>query len=113
MISVGDLHKEFRVYRHHRGAFGALRNLVTREAHVVRAVDGVTFHIAPGELVGYLGPNGAGKSTTLKMLTGILVPTVGEVQVAGRVPCGNSGRSMCATSARCSASAPACGGTCR
>ncbi len=86
MIHIQDLHKEFRVYRHHRGAWGAVRNLVTREAHVVHAVDGVSFHIAPGELVGYLGPNGAGKSTTLKILTGILVPTDGEVRVAGRVP---------------------------
>ena len=86
IISVANLHKEFKVYRHHRGALGALRNLVTREYHVVKAVDGVTFTIQPGELVGYLGPNGAGKSTTLKILTGILVPTSGEVRVNGRVP---------------------------
>ena len=52
----------------------------------MRAVDGVTFAIEAGELVGYLGPNGAGKSTTIKMLTGILVPTHGEVIVDGRVP---------------------------
>ncbi len=86
MIHVQDLHKEFRVYRHHRGAWGAVRNLVTREHRVVHAVDGVSFAIAAGELVGYLGPNGAGKSTTLKMLTGILVPTSGAVRVDGRVP---------------------------
>ena len=86
MIRVDNLHKEFRVYKHHRGGMGALRNLVTREFHVVRAVDGVTFHIKPGELIGYLGPNGAGKSTTIKILTGILVPTSGAVTVAGRVP---------------------------
>lgn len=81
MITVTELSKEFRVYRHHRGGLGALRNLVTREYHVVRAVDRVSFHIGAGELVGYLGPNGAGKSTTLKMLTGILVPTSGAVDV--------------------------------
>jgi ABC-2 type transport system ATP-binding protein len=86
LIQVTDLHKEFRVYRHHRGALGALRNLFTREHRTVRAVDGVTFGIQAGELVGYLGPNGAGKSTTIKMLTGILVPTRGEVIVDGRVP---------------------------
>jgi ABC-2 type transport system ATP-binding protein len=86
IISVVDLHKEFRVFRHHRGALGALRNLFTRESRVVKAVDGVSFSIRRGELVGYLGPNGAGKSTTLKILTGILVPTSGEVRVSGRVP---------------------------
>lgn len=86
MIHVADLHKEFRIYQHHRGALGAVRNLLTRDYRVVRAVDGVSFDIAAGELVGYLGPNGAGKSTTLKILTGILVPTAGEVRVDGRVP---------------------------
>ncbi len=86
MIHVENLRKEFRVYRHHRGGLGALRNLVTREFRAVHAVDGVSFHIGRGELVGYLGPNGAGKSTTIKILTGILVPTSGAVRVDGRVP---------------------------
>lgn len=86
MIAVNDLRKEFYVYKHHRGGFGAIRNLVTRDHTTVRAVDGISFHIKDGELVGYLGPNGAGKSTTLKMLTGILVPTSGEVQIDGRIP---------------------------
>ncbi len=86
LIQVTDLHKDFRVFKHHRGAAGALRNLFTREYRIVRAVDGVTFAIEAGELVGYLGPNGAGKSTTIKMLTGILVPSRGDVLVAGRVP---------------------------
>jgi len=67
-------------------ALGAVRNLFTREARIVRAVDDVSFEIARGELVGYLGPNGAGKSTTIKMLTGILTPTSGEARVAGVVP---------------------------
>jgi ABC-2 type transport system ATP-binding protein len=86
MISVSRLCKEFKVYTHHRGAAGALRNLFTREHRVVKAVEDVTFQVERGELVGYLGPNGAGKSTTLKMLTGILVPTSGDVLVNGRVP---------------------------
>jgi viologen exporter family transport system ATP-binding protein len=86
LISVVNLRKEFKVFRHHRGTLGALRNLFTREYRVVKAVDGVSFDIGRGELVGYLGPNGAGKSTTLKILTGILVPTSGEVRVNGRVP---------------------------
>ncbi len=86
LISVRDLRKTFKVLRHRRGALGALRNLVSREHTLVRAVDGITFDVRPGELVGYLGPNGAGKSTTLKILTGLLVPSGGEVIVDGRVP---------------------------
>ncbi|MEK7326676.1 MAG: ATP-binding cassette domain-containing protein [Chloroflexota bacterium] len=86
IISVTDLRKEFKVFYHHRGALGAVRNLLTREHRLVRAVDGVNFAVEPGELVGYLGPNGAGKSTTLKILTGILVPSSGEIRVNNRVP---------------------------
>jgi ABC-2 type transport system ATP-binding protein len=63
-----------------------MRNLVEHEAQLVRAVDGVSFQIQRGELVGYLGPNGAGKSTTIKMLTGLLVPSGGVVEVNGFVP---------------------------
>jgi ABC-2 type transport system ATP-binding protein len=86
LIQVTDLHKDFRVSKHHRGAIGAVRNLFTTEHRIVHAVNGVSFAIDAGELVGYLGPNGAGKSTTIKILTGILVPTSGEVRIAGRVP---------------------------
>src|SRR5712692_8997496 len=86
IIAVSHLRKEFVVMRHHRGALGALRNLVTREHRVVKAVDDVSFTIERGELLGYLGPNGAGKSTTIKMLTGILVPSAGTVTVNGHVP---------------------------
>ncbi len=86
LIEVTHLHKEFKIAKHHRGAGGAVRNLFSREYRVVRAVNDVSFTIEAGELVGYLGPNGAGKSTTIKMLTGILVPSSGEVRVAGRVP---------------------------
>jgi ABC-2 type transport system ATP-binding protein len=74
------------VYKHHRGPGAALRNLFTRAYDWVRAVDGITFQIERGELVGYIGPNGAGKSTTIKMLTGLLVPTSGQLSVNGRVP---------------------------
>jgi ABC-2 type transport system ATP-binding protein len=65
---------------------GAMRGLVDRSGTEVTAVDHISFEIAPGEVVGYIGPNGAGKSTTIKMLTGILVPTSGEATVAGHVP---------------------------
>jgi ABC-2 type transport system ATP-binding protein len=86
IITVNELSKHFRVRKHYRGRFAALRNLTTREHRTVRAVDEISFEIMPGELVGYLGPNGAGKSTTIKMLTGLLVPTSGEMQVNGMLP---------------------------
>lgn len=86
IITTANLQKYFRLYKHHRGVWGALRNLASREYTLLRAVDGVSFEIEPGELVGYLGPNGAGKSTTLKMLAGLLVPSGGEVRVNGQVP---------------------------
>ena len=60
--------------------------LLRRERHEVRAVDGISFEVARGEMVGYIGPNGAGKSTTIKMLTGILVPSGGRLRVAGIDP---------------------------
>ncbi|MBI1881280.1 MAG: ATP-binding cassette domain-containing protein [Chloroflexi bacterium] len=86
IIEVSDLQKHFKVNKHRRGLWGALRNLTMGEHTLVRAVDGINFQIQPGELVGYLGPNGAGKSTTLKMLTGLLVPSGGDVWVNGRIP---------------------------
>lgn len=86
IIHVNDLSKHFKVYKHHRGILGPLRNLVTRQSTRVKAVDGISFDIQSGELVGYLGPNGAGKSTTIKMLTGLLVPTGGEVVVNNFIP---------------------------
>jgi ABC-2 type transport system ATP-binding protein len=76
MIDVDGLSKRFVV---RRGRF-------RRERHVVEAVNDISFHVERGELLGYLGPNGAGKSTTIKMLTGILVPSAGHVQVAGLDP---------------------------
>jgi ABC-2 type transport system ATP-binding protein len=86
IICVNDLSKHFKVYKHHRGILGPIRNLTTRQFTNIKAVDGISFTIQPGELVGYLGPNGAGKSTTIKMLTGLLVPTGGEVIVDKFIP---------------------------
>jgi len=86
MIRVRDLSKHFYVRKHHRGTGAVLRNFFTRDHTLVRAVDGLSFDVQAGELVGYLGPNGAGKSTTLKMLTGLLVPSGGELSVDGIVP---------------------------
>ena len=78
--------KRFRQHKRFAGVRGALRSLITREFTEVVAVDEVSFAIEAGEAVGYLGPNGAGKSTMIKMLTGILVPSGGTVNVLGRVP---------------------------
>ena len=86
MISVRELTKQFRSYKRREGLWGALQNLVRREYHFVTAVDRVGFEIERGEMVGYIGPNGAGKSTTIKMLTGILVPTSGDILVNGFLP---------------------------
>ena len=86
MITVEKLQKHFQVGKHRRGLWGAVRNLVASEYNTVRAVDGISFTVQAGELVGYLGPNGAGKSTTIKMLTGLLVPSGGALRVNGYVP---------------------------
>ena len=86
IISADGLSKTFWVARHRQGALGALRGLVDRAGREVRAVDGISFDVEAGEVVGYVGPNGAGKSTTIKMLTGILVPSAGAARVAGLVP---------------------------
>src|SRR5580658_2962581 len=86
IIETRDLRKVFRSVKRVPGPMGALRTLFSRTYEDRVAVDGVTMSLEPGELVGYIGPNGAGKSTTIKMLTGILVPTSGEVRVAGVVP---------------------------
>jgi ABC-2 type transport system ATP-binding protein len=86
VIRVEALVKEFRRPKKQEGRFASIRTLFTRQFETVRAVDDVNFAIEPGELVGYIGPNGAGKSTTIKMMTGILVPTSGTVEVGGIVP---------------------------
>ena len=86
IIRTRGLRKVFRTVKRHPGAAGALRTLFTRAYEEKVAVSGVDMEIEAGELVGYIGPNGAGKSTTIKMLTGILVPTSGTIDVAGIVP---------------------------
>jgi ABC-2 type transport system ATP-binding protein len=86
LIEVDNLQKTFSVPVRRAGRFGAVRGLLARQYRQVSAVDRVSFAIAAGEMVGYIGPNGAGKSTTIKMLTGILVPSGGQIVVDGRVP---------------------------
>ncbi len=86
MIEARNLTKVYRIARPKEGRFAAVRALFHSEYTEKRAVDGIDFTIEDGEVVGYIGPNGAGKSTTIKMLSGILTPTSGEVRVNGRVP---------------------------
>ncbi len=85
-IDVKNLRKDFRVQQNREGLGGALRDLFKREYKSITAVNEISFQIPRGEICGYIGENGAGKSTTIKMLTGILVPSAGEIRVNGLVP---------------------------
>ncbi len=86
VIAAENLRKEFRATRREPGFRSALRSLLAPRRETVVAVENVSFTVSPGEIVGYLGPNGAGKSTTIKMLTGVLVPTTGNARVLGLEP---------------------------
>jgi ABC-2 type transport system ATP-binding protein len=86
VIDVCGLGKHYTVSRRDAGLKAALRSVVKRATSEFVAVDGITFHLAAGEIVGFLGPNGAGKTTTLKMLAGLLYPTTGTAAVLGYVP---------------------------
>ena len=86
IIRAERLTKQFRSLRRKDGVAGAIANLFSRDYDTKDAVSEVSFDLDAGELVGYIGPNGAGKSTTIKMLTGILVPTSGSCTVNGIVP---------------------------
>ena len=86
MIQVADLTKIYRVPVRPPGLWASVRSIWAREFREVRAVDGLGFEIAQGERVGFLGPNGAGKTTTLKMLSGLLHPTSGTLEVSGFRP---------------------------
>jgi ABC-2 type transport system ATP-binding protein len=86
VVHVAELTKIFKVPEREAGLRAAGKSLFRRTWRHVRAVDAISFEIRPGEVVGFLGPNGAGKTTTLKMLSGLLYPTSGELRVLGHVP---------------------------
>lgn len=85
-ILVQDLVKTYRISERDPGVLGALRGLVRRRHRTVSALQGVSFGLERGELLGFIGPNGAGKSTTIKILSGILRPDAGRVEVDGLTP---------------------------
>ncbi|MCP9779825.1 MULTISPECIES: ATP-binding cassette domain-containing protein [Cyanobium] len=86
MIRASGLSKTYRISEKQPGLAGTIQHLLRRRHRDVLAVDGISFTIEPGEIVGFLGPNGAGKTTTLKMLTGLIHPSGGELEVAGHQP---------------------------
>ena len=86
VIDIKNITKEFKVLNRREGLAGSIKDLFSRDYKIVKAVDNITMSIGQGEIVGYLGPNGAGKSTTIKMMTGVLEPTSGEILVNGKLP---------------------------
>ena len=86
IITIVQLAKHYQVPEREGGLKAAITSLVKRKYRTVKAVNGISFNIEPGEVVGFLGPNGAGKTTTLKMLSGLLHPTSGDVRVLGYEP---------------------------
>ena len=86
IIEVHNLKKYYKVHQKEPGLSGSIKSLFHRKYYDVKAVDGVSFNINEGELVGFIGPNGAGKTTTLKVLSGLLYPTSGKISVLGFTP---------------------------
>ena len=86
IIKMQNVVKEFRVLNRREGLKGSVKDLFSRNYKTIRAVDNISVSIAQGEIVGYLGPNGAGKSTTIKMMTGVLEPTSGQIWIGGNAP---------------------------
>lgn len=86
IINVKNLSRYFRQFKKAEGMKGSIKNIFKRDYYLVKSVDKISFSVNKGELVGFIGPNGAGKTTTLKMLSGVLHPTSGEVSVMGYYP---------------------------
>ena len=86
MIEVTNVSKEFKKIIKEPGLKGSIKSLFNKKEEIVKAVDDISFTVEKGEILGFIGPNGAGKSTAIKMLTGILTPTSGEIMINGQVP---------------------------
>lgn len=86
VIKTSNLSKDYKVVIRDPGLRGMMRSFIHPKSTIIHAVKNLNLEIFKGELVGYIGPNGSGKSTTIKMLSGILEPTSGDVQVAGLIP---------------------------
>lgn len=86
MIKINNVSKTFKVYKKEDGLKGAVKGLFKREKEYIHAVKDISFHVKRGEIIGYIGANGAGKSTTIKMMTGVLTPTSGQIEVCGLIP---------------------------
>src|SRR6185369_17978874 len=86
IIKLENLKKYFKIYKKQPGLMGSIKSLFKRQYELVKAVDDISFDIHQGEIVGFIGQNGAGKTTTLKVLSGLLYPTSGDVSVLGYNP---------------------------
>ena len=95
MIELINVEKYFKKPIRGKGVWGMFKTLFSRKHTLVKAVDGVSFTVGDGEAVGYIGANGAGKSTTIKMMSGILTPTRGEILIDGKRPYKSRERNAC------------------
>ncbi len=86
IIEVKNLNKKFKIKVKEKGLKGSLKSIIKPKYEIINAVDDISFSVEQGEILAFIGPNGAGKSTTIKMLTGILFPTDGEINVLGLEP---------------------------
>ena len=86
IIEVKNLNKEFKIQEKEKGIKGSIKSIVKPKYKEINAVDNISFSVEKGEILAFIGPNGAGKSTTIKMLTGILYPTSGNIEVMGLNP---------------------------
>ena len=86
IIEVKNLNKQFKIKEKEKGLKGSLKSIIKPKHKTINAVNNISFEVEQGEILAFIGPNGAGKSTTIKMLTGILYPTDGQIKVLGLEP---------------------------